>query len=70
MCMYGRTGVTASSAIEGCSTGGYTGWVTRVGIPGGWVEGLYRYPATLLGEQTSDSGAGPGSPCRGLEWVV
>ena len=28
------------------------------------------YTGTLLEETSTDSGAGPGSPCRGLEWVV
>ena len=40
------------------------GWVYRVG-----TTGVY-YPAALLGERCRYSEAGPGSPCRGLEWVV
>ena len=50
--------------------GGYTGGGTRVGIPGGYREGLYRYPATLLEEGSPDSEAGPGRACRAREWVV
>ena len=41
-------------------------------IPVGTGEGYTGYPARvrLLEEGTYDSGAGPGRPCRGLEWVV
>ena len=51
--------------------GGCTG---RVGIQGGytgWVSGgLYRVLPQHPREDLPDSGAGPGRPCRGLEWVV
>ena len=43
---------------------GYTGWVSRVAIPGthrGRSDTRKVHP---------DSGAGPGRPCRGREWVV
>ena len=47
----------------------YQGGVYRVGIQGG-DTGVY-YPATLhRARKTHDSGAGPGSSCRELEWVV
>ena len=51
------------------STGGYTGPV-RVGILDGW--GTTPGAPTDRAEPRSphDSGAGPGSPCQGLEWVV
>ena len=41
--------------------GGYTGWGR---------EGLYRVPSHTARGASPDSEAGPGSPVRGLEWVV
>ena len=51
--------------------GGVREGVYRVGYGTGWVlEGCYTgYPASCKAEG-SDSGAGPGSPGTGLEWVV
>ena len=34
------------------------------------VEGDVHVGGTLLGERCTYSGAGPGSPYQGLEWVV
>ena len=61
--------VTASSDIEGCGTGGYSGWVYRVGIPG-WVgRGVLPGTTQLLEGEVQDSGAGPVA-LQGAEWVV
>ena len=54
--------------------GGCTGWY-RVGYGTGWVPGRGNtgvYPAAkdVPVKRSMDSGAGPGSPSRGLEWVV
>ena len=48
-----------TDGCTGCTAGGVYGWVG---------EGYTGYPASLKAEGIP-SGAGPGSPCRGLEWV-
>ena len=59
---------------SGASVGGYgTGWVYWVGIPVGTREGYtgtQPAPRVRNPERRTDSGAGPGSPGTGLEWVV
>ena len=40
------------------------------GYTGGCRGGLYRVLPSQLESGGMYSGAGPGSPCRGLEWVV
>ena len=44
------------------------GWVYRVGIPGGTWEG-YTGTQPCCSGRGVPSEAGPGRPCRGLEWV-
>ena len=55
--------------VERCpggSLGGYTGWVPGRAIPGtGSTTQLPRAEP----QEPIPSGAGPGSPCQGLEWV-
>ena len=50
-------------AVYGAGYG--TGWVYRVGNTRGVLP---SHPAPR--EEDPDSGAGPGQPCRGWEWVV
>ena len=60
--------------VVGCTAEVYgrgmvPGWVYGVGIRVGYT-GVY-YPATQHRARSHpDSEAGPGGPCRGLEWVV
>ena len=63
------TNMVAGPGVGGC---GYTGWVYRVGIAGGYTGWVLPQPTlqpALLEESASPSAAGPGRPCRGLEWV-
>ena len=69
-----KTGV-GTALLAACSTactvwvgsGWVPGWGIRVGT-GRAIPGYY--PATCSREEgPSPSGAGPGSPCKGLEWV-
>ena len=50
-------GAVGTGAGPGYYRGGV--WLGR------WVGGLYRYPAMLLGERLTDSGAGPVAPAGG-----
>ena len=52
-----------SGAVPGWVPGGYTGWVTRVAIPGTQPRGR------PLRKRSRYQRSGPRKPQRGLEWV-
>ena len=60
-----RGTAVSRTCTAGGYQGGYTGWVYRVGI-----GGAIPVPHPAARGEAQDSGAGPGSPHRGLEWVV
>ena len=66
-----RAVTTAVRVVHG--VGVRTGYGTGVGSTGGYLGGLYRgttSPPSCPQGGAPYSEAGPGRPCRGLEWVV